>query len=442
MKASKYNHVFAMNDGTYLYNSLWRGLHKVEDSVVSAVSAIERGNPELVNALPDAYRETLKEHHYVLDDTFDEEAVIRSQREALQHDKRALSLTIAPTLDCNFGCPYCFEGSNKPRPRMTNAVIDAIIAFADRMCTNETKVLSVTWFGGEPLLALPQIERLTALLRAFVGRRQMAYKASIITNGYGLTHKTAAKLKALGVEWAQVTLDGTAEYHNRRRFLKASHGPTFQRIVDNIAEACDDLRISVRVNIDHSNRDGYLPLAEMLREDPRIGTKVKPYPAFTDDLGDYSWECSFADLDSFVTAQADIYSGAPELGDVIFPYPRATRVFCGAQSDMTWVIAPNGDLHKCWDTIADETQAVGSVISGVDDTRASYWLNWGAELEKCQSCRLAPLCMGGCAYKALVRNGEPQCQVSLDLVKYSVGVLAKTHATTHPSVPEPEIERR
>lgn len=49
-----------------------------------------------------------------------------------------------------------------------------------------------------------------------------SYSASIVTNGYLLTEKVAKQLKKLNIENVQITLDGPAYIHNKRRYLKAS----------------------------------------------------------------------------------------------------------------------------------------------------------------------------------------------------------------------------
>lgn len=53
--------------------------------------------------------------------------------------------------------------------------------------------------------------------------------------------KIAERLRDLGVSRAQITLDGTAEHHNRRRFRKGG-AATFDRIVQNIVASRDLLK--------------------------------------------------------------------------------------------------------------------------------------------------------------------------------------------------------
>ena len=56
-----------------------------------------------------------------------------------------LTLTIAPTMACNFKCVYCYEGSRVKNETMNKQIIDGIIEFIKK---HECKYLSITWYGG------------------------------------------------------------------------------------------------------------------------------------------------------------------------------------------------------------------------------------------------------------------------------------------------------
>lgn len=74
-----------------------------------------------------------------------------------------VSLTIAPTMGCNFDCPYCFEQQRSGK--MHSNVQEDVAALAGRMLkASGSKTLDVTWFGGEPLLAVDIVETLSEKL--------------------------------------------------------------------------------------------------------------------------------------------------------------------------------------------------------------------------------------------------------------------------------------
>jgi len=67
------------------------------------------------------------------------------------------------------------------------------------------------------------------------------------------------------------------------------------------------------------------------------------------------------------------------------------------------VVVPNGDVHKCWDTVSMPEQRVGSVFdlsALASDKRALRWTDWSPfENAVCRSCKLLPNCAGSCAHK-------------------------------------------
>ena len=89
---------------------------------------------------------------------------------------------------------------------MSPEVQDDVVSLAERMLdASRSNELSVTWFGGEPLLAPGVVESLSQRLMALM-RDRGSYKASIITNGYLLTQKNIDMLARCKVDSAPATL--------------------------------------------------------------------------------------------------------------------------------------------------------------------------------------------------------------------------------------------
>lgn len=186
MKASRFNHQFTIEGKNYLFNAFRRGFYEIEDEVASVLR--DPAQPLAMDRVPTSMWETLVNQGFVVEDEFDEDRALLEEREAVRNNRQSINLTIAPTIDCNFGCPYCFEGADKPQERMSEAVMEKILEFAGDLADETTNRLNVTWFGGEPLLAMPQIAKLTHLFRTrLVDPKGWSYGATIITNGYGLT---------------------------------------------------------------------------------------------------------------------------------------------------------------------------------------------------------------------------------------------------------------
>ena len=184
-------------------------------------------------------------------------------------------ITIAPTSNCNFRCPYCYEKDVLTDCSMTQDVQDAVIQFIKQKI-GTSKSLGVTWYGGEPTLALDVIEYISANLIEYCIDNGLDYSAGIITNGYLLTRETVSLLNKFKVQFYQITLDGNPSVHDSRRYL-ADGSPTFNTILQNIITCYDILpKVSLRVNIDRTNLDAGAEIAQILK-DKGIGDKLTPY---------------------------------------------------------------------------------------------------------------------------------------------------------------------
>ena len=78
----------------------------------------------------------------------------------LREDTEQLRVTVLTTLQCNFACDYCFQGDhgdyNKHADRMSLDDSAQVAAWIEqRLDELKPKKLTITFFGGEPLLNMP-----------------------------------------------------------------------------------------------------------------------------------------------------------------------------------------------------------------------------------------------------------------------------------------------
>jgi len=260
--ASPYNVFFkALMGPDYLgYNTLTNALIEFSPQDYQVILGMLSAPPSPASGTEnEQLRKILEEGGFLADADFDYGAELRA-RYFRSHNPKSLSLTIAPTLQCNFRCQYCFEDNrNESMPvRIQNRLLE----FA-REKLPEDGSLNVTWFGGEPLLAMETIEFLHRNLQAICMERNGKYNVnSMITNGYLLSGEVAERLQAMNITSVQITLDGPPEIHDRRRPLADGSG-TFAAIVKNMKAAKDRLNIVVRVNVDKNNPAAIYRLREI-----------------------------------------------------------------------------------------------------------------------------------------------------------------------------------
>ncbi len=410
MKASRYNRIFRATDGTWLaFNSWSTALAELEPEQVGFVEAL-LADPEGTacdNPEKRAVREALIEGNFLIEDAVDELATAKADllRDRFRVDQ--LHLTIAPTMDCNFRCDYCFE--EHLRVSMSKHVQDKLLEFsAEKLST--AQVLAVTWYGGEPLLprAFPVVERLSEGFLEQCRARGVDYQAHLVTNGFFLDRPKMERMVELGVNKVQVTLDGPPAQHDKRRHLVGGRG-TFDRILENLIATVDLAEFQVRINVDARNSMEAIEVVEILVA-AGLGGKLRPYLAqVTHDgaaCGNIQELC-YSSQD-FARMEVEVYREAARRELPLSRYPfRLAGAFCTADRLNGYVVAPNGLLFKCWHEVTmNPERSIGSLLDGQQASQKSNedrWLNWDALGTKsgCRSCDVMPLCHGGCPLEAM-----------------------------------------
>jgi uncharacterized protein len=339
----------------------------------------------------------------LVDEQSDERSLVARRREREQRPTGSMGLTICPTVNCNYRCVYCYQ--KHVGKLMPDTVQDLLLAFIDRQ-DPPVERLFVTWFGGEPLLGLPVIERLTAQLRARLpGDR---YAASMVSNGWLLTADTSARVADLGVGRIQITLDGPRDVHNTRRPL-AGGQPTFDRILTNLRDADPRLRFSVRVNTDVRNVDQVSQIFDELDEAQlrgRVSLYFAPVMPYTEVCADTAGHCIVGQDWSQANAQLRLMAlergyGGPAL-------PGAIGSVCIADNPRGWVVTPDGLFYKCWNDVTSPDRAVFDLVTDAQTTamkaELDKWKNWSPfKLADCQECKSLPQCQSGCAHLAMTQ---------------------------------------
>jgi uncharacterized protein len=401
LKSSRYNATVALSSGTtLLFNFVTlrlvaldvRDAAKADRILADPVLPSRKGEARLTDLFV--------ENGFLVPQNVDEAARLEREYRQSMDAEPVLSLTILPTLACNLGCSYCYEGRPGPE-HMSGAVEAALITFVRERLTHGSRGMSVIWYGGEPLLRKETIGTLSREFLQLCEARQADYEAAIITNGYLLDQATAAWLKGLGVKTAQITLDGPADIHDARRPL-ATGGRTFRTILANITAAADVLDIGVRVNVDVRNRDAVARLLDVLVAEG-VAEKVTIYPAMTESYGP---GCGCGDQHrlgrerfSLLSLEASLELTRRGLSDP--QRPEARFLPCGAVRRASAIVTPSGGLAACWARVSWPDRYIGHVLSpmtaAIEDERR-LWFGFDPFQLECRDCKVLPICMGACPH--------------------------------------------
>ena len=144
------------------------------------------------------------------------------------------SITIAPTMSCNARCYYCFEnGSTKGN--MSYEVAKQLVKFIDENCIE--RKLAISWFGGEPLLAVNTIDYITKELT----KRGIEISSTITSNGSLVNNEIIKKFKKWNVRRIQITVDCIGEEYNK---IKNYQGELNKKAFD-LVESNIDLLLKI-----------------------------------------------------------------------------------------------------------------------------------------------------------------------------------------------------
>ncbi len=150
MKASKYNVVFDYKGKRLAFNGLSAALAEVDDNFIRLLNNVKNIKEDELSEEDKNLLEDMKKGSFVLDDNTNELNIIKLNSYLGKFRPSVLGLTIAPTLQCNFACPYCYE--RRQTGMISKDVIDAIYKKVQDAVEHKRNI-SISWYGGESLLA-------------------------------------------------------------------------------------------------------------------------------------------------------------------------------------------------------------------------------------------------------------------------------------------------
>lgn len=356
----------------------------------------------------------MQEYGYIVPKNIDELKRVRDDRTTARLDSSIINLTIAPTMQCNMRCPYCYEYRSAIHmdENTENLLIEFL--FDKYNCSKDLSHINVTWYGGEPLVNKSGLFRLSRKLIEFCDSHGIDYTASIVTNGVLLDFNTAKLLvEKHKVTQAQITIDGMEENHNKRRILASGAG-SFHTIIENINNIKGFLPIFVRVNVDRENQKDLKNMLDYFRND--LGWQenpmvyLAPVVSYTDNCSIKSNKCF--ESSAFASVDVDFTRYNYEVNkywDINLAYPEPRRISCGAECRNNYVVDPAGNLYTCWLLINQVDKSCGNLHESFKfNSRYDEWVDSDLP-EDCDDCQYLPVCQGGCAFYRIDKGTGPAC---------------------------------
>lgn len=339
------------------------------------------------------------------------------------------SITIAPTMECNARCYYCFERGAR-RGTMSFETADALVDFLYRNCPS--KELYIAWFGGEPLLATDVIDRIVDGLL----EREILVESTITTNGILINEGLLQKFKKWNVSRVQISLDGIGDAYGKVKRFEDIEGNPFELIVGIISMLLDSgTSVHIRLNYKsteeggvkeafdyfHGRFGGYENL--YLYGAPLDLPEIKGYSEFDHEEGDIFHDVLRMSLDhGYENDELNYRDGVNisedynvALGELMLsPFPAS----CLMADRWRLVVDDQGILYKCQKHLGKPEYSCGDVFDGLEENAYfKYYATSELHDESCADCPILPICQGGCNANRLLYGDKYACPPSKTVTK-------------------------
>lgn len=167
-------------------------------------------------------------------------------------DETILRISIETTLNCNLGCPYCYQ-KNVVREDLSEKSISYLILYLEQVYTkSQFKVLNLKILGGEPTIKWNLFELICSAVYTFAKGKDIIINLLVDSNFIDITNI----LKINGFNSILLTIPLTHKtIHDEYRKDKFGNG-TYDKIIENL-KICQrnrsDISIVLRHNTDHTN---------------------------------------------------------------------------------------------------------------------------------------------------------------------------------------------
>lgn len=331
-----------------------------------------------------------------------------------------LELALAET--CNLACKYCYCSTCRDMPNqglMSQTVAKQAITWLFAV-SGRSKTVSITFFGGEPLLNKPVLRFVMEYSQHLAKLHGKKVFYSMTTNGTLLDDEIIGYIKKHNFG-LMVSLDGPKEVHDAQCPTRDGRG-SFNMATDGIKKLMSRRRsVTVRCTMAH-------PVPRMLDlikffEDFGftrivIGRTVNPVNASPVDCTEEDFkECVRQEKEELIPWMLEKLAANEK--PKYFPYARfiekqekgrdvekISPFKCGACRGTTTVGA-DGTLYPCHRFVGMKAWRIGTVSDGPDYEKCKqFWRDYRAAIaKKCEKCWLWTQCKGPCPWEIARADG-------------------------------------
>jgi uncharacterized protein len=356
--------------------------------------------------------QNLINNEFIIPDFEDELYEIITQNKEKIEENTTLYQVIQPSANCLLGCGYCGQTHTKGDFQLD--LHEKLIERLRSKLIKNPKLnnIGIGWFGAEALLGLKSIKKLSVKLINLANDFNIPYGAKLVTNGLSLKKDIFLDLiKNYKINQFEITLDGTQEYHDRRRHLKNGQG-SFNLIMKNLKDIFEienffdlNAQITIRCNVDSNNYKDVMPLIDLLKPYNKKITAfyVAPIHSWGNDA-----HLKSLNKEEFANLEIDwlLYLIQNDFNISLLPNRRYETCFAVIPDGE--LIDTKGNLYNCSEVSQVEIYENSEYVLGnLNDKPADFVFknrpleNWNDTILEnnelpCHSCKMLPTCSGAC----------------------------------------------
>ncbi|ASK31002.1 hypothetical protein CEY12_13200 [Chryseobacterium sp. T16E-39] len=410
MKYSQFNSIVRTNGNQALYNSFTEKVVLLENDLAEILrAAVTEGIDELENVHPDLYHYLIAEE-FILDTQVDEIEKVKKIREAVDYNASSYLLTINPTMNCNFKCWYCYETHIKSS-KLTRTVLESTKLFITKKIQDEEiKHFNLAFFGGEPLLYFQQVvEPLIDHAVEECRKYNKVFSTSFTTNGFLINDSFINYFVDKNLmPNLQITFDGYRENHDKVRFVSEKRGSYFD-IVENIKKLLKHRHFHVRARVNYTDEN--IHDCSKIADDFQEIIDENRSSQFLFDFHRVWQNGKLDDTDLIVNENVEKIRAKGFKVSTNLPDNLANS--CYADKLNSSVINYNGDIFKCTARDFENKNREGyltqegEIVWENDSQNKRMFSKF--KNKPCLSCRIMPLCNGGCSQQAIEHVDVDYC---------------------------------
>ena len=412
IKVNSYK-IFNVENKLYMINGINFSIFEVDELIKEILNNDGLSKKEIYNKLEkkcnwDEFDKSMKQL---------EEKKIISTKQAMDYQQnnhhfkfKGDSIILMMAQECNLRCVYCYGEAGEYSNKGVMPIETAKKAVEYIFSKSDSDDITITFFGGEPLIRFKEIKQLVAYSKELAKIKGKYVRFAITTNGTLLTEEISEFLMENKFS-ITISIDGNEEVTNKNRFF-ANYKGAYNYIINNTKKLRKEYRTTARgtitgAGLDLLNNFNHLIDLDFSKVILSCSVNMLCEEDYKVVLAGFK-ECIKV---LFELIQQGEYKKAQKMGNL---YTILERIHmggyrskgCGAGDNMICVDI-DGEMYPCHRFVGDKEYAFGT-INNMDEDKLDEILSQmqiNANVQ-CKSCWARSICGGGCVNENAVINKQ------------------------------------